>query len=241
MAWQELFKREKKFLDAFNAETSMKKFKGRIEITCNGDRFDNLTEYDAKEDQDYIRRTLTFQDNEFPRLDTLDLLTQVHPVHDDSRPVTQLPNDNHATTERQMLEIAHDFNCVAYSIKYDIKTDFYSHILGDDRPGNIFHFYPFSRPIFHTAEAELDAALFDRLEAEASLAARKRQVFTISKQKRDDANYEHHKNKFFTRIEEAHMQAAAEASAKQMVNEVGIHFAGTGNQESAGDSESWFT
>lgn len=56
-----------------------------------------------------------------------------------------------------MLRLANSYSWIAYSIKYSVKLDTPSFILGSNGAAQtLHHFYPFQRPFFHTAESDLD-------------------------------------------------------------------------------------
>lgn len=160
MAWQDLFKLEKEIYYGYNPKTFSKEFKGCLNIICNGYENEDLrVRVDVLEDPLYTCKELVLKKDKVWGLNTLRLLTQEGPFS-----ITRLGDYKKSDIERHMLEIAHDFPCVAYSIEYNVETDFYSHILGANKPSNTSHFYPFSRSLFHTAEAELDAALLKALK-----------------------------------------------------------------------------
>lgn len=71
------------------------------------------------------------------------------------------------TTQQQMVAIAFDFHFMVYSMKYSVKGSSRSRFLKTSKPAADFYFYPFHRPLYHQAEAALDAVIWDQWEKEA--------------------------------------------------------------------------
>ena len=140
---------------------------GFLKIECNDLR--KPFEYDLVDaNGKYTKGTFDFSDADKNYQNTLNHIATLYKSADDkSNKFKQQPDDAQASTHRQILALAHDFNFMVYSIDYEVACAFESFILGTHLPWNSFRFFPFRRPFFHYAEMLLDDIIFDELEKQA--------------------------------------------------------------------------
>ena len=188
---------------------------GFLRIECNDLR--KPFEYDFVDaNRNYSKETFVFGDADINYQNTKNLIATLYESADDqSERVEQQPNDARASTHRQILALAHDFNFMVFSIDYEVACAFESFMLVTHLPGNSVRFFPFRRPFFHYAEMLLDDILFDLLEKQAEeyikgeFFQNEKQKFRMkdvkekSKQKRIDVTYDDQKHRIVMRMDES--------------------------------------
>ena len=187
---------------------------GFLKIECNDLR--KPFEYDLVDaNGKYTQETFEFSNADIEYQITLNHIATLYKSADDkSEKVEQQPHNAQASTHRQILALAHDFNFMVYSIDYEVACAFESFLLSTHLPGNSFRFFPFRRPCFHYAEMLLDDMVFDYLKKHAKdyiqgeifVKERKKMVAEKSKQKRIEVIYDDQKHRMIMRMEERQEQ-----------------------------------
>jgi hypothetical protein len=229
MAWQEFFKVETTIAEAQAEKLGrpIRRVQGDLLITCND--FARPIQYDRHDGDKYSVSQLRLEANTRAEAKSTNLMcmTMLEGSLDDrSKTVIQnTANPSGSTTELQMVAIAHDYPFIVYLIQYEVQTGFYSWILGMDRPGNEFEFHPFRRPLYHTAEAELDAELWSKLKegAVAAMEQHCNEIIEEESQRRAaaEAQRQRQAEEEMQRQaeEEVQRQAEAEAHAERLIRE----------------------
>jgi hypothetical protein len=177
MTWQNFFKLEQKLSNQLGkALDSTSHLQGVLEIDCND--FSKPIQYDTNDGGRYEVKEFVFPKNLIAQYNTMadeNLLgTQEHePQWMCNRYVQEVQNAANGgqgmqdTVQGQMLAMAYDFPYVVYSIQYGIETYFHSVLLDVEKVKESFSFFPFRRPLYHAAEAELDSVIWEKLEKAA--------------------------------------------------------------------------
>ncbi|KAH8678492.1 hypothetical protein BX600DRAFT_532434 [Xylariales sp. PMI_506] len=170
MAWQEFIVTEASLRSA-KKQGSDSFADGELEINLN-DR-SSAIEYDK---EDSAANPKTYSIESLLKLDTVeydkwlglptDLNTEKNQNENDLSQKLQ-QTENRIPTLRQLLRLAQQFPFIAYTIKYSPRITSSSHIFGTETFGNTFYFYPFQRPMYHSAEAKLDGQLWEKLKRAA--------------------------------------------------------------------------
>jgi len=196
MAWQAFFKAEQEIAEALTKKFGWRtpRIQGDLLITCND--FSRPIQYDFHGREHYSMEILEVPPEIIQEIKIIKdpmCLPILRGEGSDIRGVVD-QGLNMSTDLCDMLAIAHDFPYIVYSIQYEVETHFKSWILGIDKPKNKFEFYPFRRPLYHSAEAALDAVLWKKLkemgmammlqEEEAAFEEKKRHQDVVAERKK---------------------------------------------------------